>query len=129
MASPNTAPVYLFNCADEVSYSIQINGGDAKVEVEPTSSGAKWVPGTSASPATLLLDSGTSSPGSFNLGNNQVIVQTGRSSQQWTLNISINPPGEFDAGQLYFFFQTYSTEPQWVFLANGQIFAGNATVS
>ena len=126
MASPNTAPIYLFNCANEVSYTVQINGGD-KVEVAATSSGANWVPGTSSSPAALLLDSGTSAPGSFNLGDNNVVVQTGRSAHEWTIDIPINPPGSIDAGQLYFFFKTYSQAPQWVFLADGQIVAGTAT--
>ena len=125
-ASPNTASVYLFNCADQVVYTVWVNGGGA-VSVYATSDSNQWSPGTSDDPVTLYLDAGTAAPGAFNLGGNRVKVQTGSSAQEWTVGIDIDPPGTLDAGQLYFFFNQYDNVPYWVFLADGQLVAGQAT--
>ena len=126
-ASPNTAPVYLFNCADEVNYTAWVNGG-GPVVVYATSDSSYWSPGTSDNPVNLFLDLGTSRPGSFNLGDNSVVIQTGKSSNEWTIDIPVDPPGDLDAAQLYFFFKTYDDRPQWVFLVDGQIVAGDAAL-
>lgn len=123
-----TTNVYLFNCAPEGAYSLMINGGD-KITVPATAGdSANWVPGTTATPAKILLD-GTTAAGMFNFGNNQVQVQHPNATTSFPVNINIpDPSGPFDAGQLYVFFTNFINPPTWVFLVNGLVVSGDATV-
>lgn len=122
-----TAPVFLFNCADEVAYTMTINGGDAVV-VPATSASNDWFPGSPLNPSDLLLD-GTSAAGCFNFGANQLVVQTAKAPGSLSVTVVVPDPSfPFDAGQLYLFFQSYTAPPVWAFLVDGILVAGNALV-
>ncbi|HEY0024924.1 MAG TPA: hypothetical protein VGB24_18565 [Longimicrobium sp.] len=123
-----TAPVYLFNCANGVPYTVTINGGPAVV-VPATSASNYWYPGTPENPAYLLL-AGTTSAGCFNFGDNQLVIQTATVPDMLsvTVNVPDLPMVQIDAGQLYLVFQSYTLPPRWAFLVNGTLVAGNAHV-
>ncbi len=122
-----TAPVYLFNCANGVPYTVTINGG-SPVTVPATSASNYWYPGTPLNPTYLLLD-GTVSPGQFNFGNNQLVVHTATVPDSLAVTVNVpDLPIRFDAGQLYLVFQSYTLPPLWAFLVNGTFMSGNAVV-
>ena len=121
-----SADIYVYN-GSSLNYTIMVNNGP-QVTVDGTSQSAKWAPVAATNPFTLDL-TGSSSPGKFNLGTNQIAVQPEGTKDIIPFGIDIPDEGGvvWQGGALYIYFASYESV-SWVLTRNGYIIAGNVTI-